>query len=71
MDTKKSAFSFWKLGLQLLLTSLLGIILYQNAHPVDVELLFWEVHIPLVFLLLGMTLAGALLVFLMVLWKGR
>lgn len=66
----KSKIKTWKIGLQLMLLAILGIVLSQNAHPVDIELLFWEVHVPLVFLLIGTAVLGALLMFVTVLIKG-
>lgn len=71
MKTIKSRFALGKLGLSLLLLAALVIVLFQNTRPVAVELLFWEVSLPLTFLLLGVALTSALILFIFVLIKGR
>mgnify|MGYP002624328632 CR=1 FL=1 len=71
MSTIKSGFKIFKIGFSLFLISTLTIIIAQNVQPVDVEVLFWELHIPLVFLLLGTALFSAMVVFFTVLVKGR
>lgn len=71
MSTLKSKFAFGKLGLSLALMIALMIIFFQNTRPVAVELLFWEVNLPLAFLLLGVALVSAAILFVLVLIKGR
>ncbi len=61
----------WKVTFYLLFFALLAIVFIQNSHPVAVQLLFWQVELPLVVLLLGGLLSGALLCFVAVLFTGR
>lgn len=71
MSTLKSKFALGKLGLTLALMIALIVVLFQNTRPVAVELLFWEVNLPLTFLLLGVSLISATILFFIVLIKGR
>ena len=70
MELKKSRFKTWKLGLNLFFLGILGIILYQNVRPIEVELLFWEVKISLTILLLITTFLGALIALTSVIMIG-
>ena len=60
-----------KIGINIGLLSILLIVLAQNVQQVDMEILFWEAHIPLVVLLLGTALLSALIVFIGVFIIGR
>ncbi|MEL6922952.1 MAG: LapA family protein [Bacteroidota bacterium] len=71
MTTIKSKFRIFKVGVNLILLTTLIIVLSQNAQKVDVDLLFWQVHVPLVILLLGVALFSALIVFITILMVGR
>ncbi len=61
----------WKVTAYLLFFALVGIVVLQNSQPVAVQLLFWHLELPLVVLLLGALLSGALLCFAAVLFMGR
>ncbi|KAA3638081.1 MAG: LapA family protein [Bacteroidetes bacterium] len=61
----------WKFVLQVILITLFCTLLFQNVHLVSVELLLWEVHIPLALLLIGTAVTGVLITFLVVWKKGR
>ena len=62
---------FWKIGINVLLLALLCVILFRNSQPVEVDLLFWQAEISLVFLLIGTAILGALITFITVMIKGR
>ena len=71
MSTIRSKTKTFKIGINITLLVLLTIILAQNIQPVDIDILFWQLHIPLVVLLLATALLGALIVFVFVLILGR
>lgn len=61
----------FKLGLGLISIGLLVTILLQNAQTVDMEILFWKLHMPLVLLLLITALLTSLVVFTFILILGK
>ena len=71
MSTSRSKFRLFKYFINFILLSGLAIVLSQNVQKVDVDLIFWQVHIPLVVLLLGTAIVSALIVFISVLIIGR
>jgi uncharacterized integral membrane protein len=71
MGTIKSTLRTLKIGINLTLLTVLIIVLAQNLTSIDVDLLFWEVHVPLIFLLLGTAVLSALIVFLSMLVKRK
>ena len=71
MSTTKSKLAFWKLGSTLILFAALTVVLFQNTSPVRVDLLLWEANISLSFLLLGVSMISAIIVFVLVLISGK
>ena len=61
----------FKLGINLVLIATLITIFSQNVDPVDVRVLAWDIHVPLVLLLLIMAVLGAAITFIFVLLSGR
>jgi uncharacterized integral membrane protein len=61
----------WRYFLLALSLLLLLVILVQNYQPAHVDLLFWEVEVPLTFLLTGTAFLTAISVFTYVWLKGR
>lgn len=70
MNTIKSKFRTFKIGLNIFLLTILVIILAQNVRPIDMRILFWEVHIPLVILLMGTAVLSAMIAFISILMIG-
>ena len=71
MSTLKSRIAIWKFGFLLFLLTLVGVISLQNTQPITIELLFWEMSLPVTILLFSTVLISALIVFMMVLIKTR
>lgn len=53
----------------LLVALLVAIFAVQNAAPVAINLLWYVAEVPLVLIILGSALAGALIVFFMAIWR--
>lgn len=53
----------------LLVALLVAIFAVQNAAPVAINLLWTVTEVPLVLVILGSVLAGAIIVFLMAIWR--
>jgi uncharacterized integral membrane protein len=71
MSTLNSKFKIFKIGISLLLITALTILLAQNIQPVNVDLIFWKINVPLVLLLLGTAVLSALIVFFTIIIKGK
>ncbi|AFM02083.1 MULTISPECIES: lipopolysaccharide assembly LapA domain-containing protein [Desulfitobacterium] len=53
----------------LLVALLVAIFAVQNAAPVAINLFWYVAEVPLVLIILGSALAGALIVFFMAIWR--
>lgn len=53
----------------LLVALLVALFAVQNAAPVAINLLWYVAEVPLVLIILGSALAGALIVFFMAIWR--
>ena len=71
MSALKSKLAIGKIGFVLLLLFVFVVVLFQNPRPIAVELLLWEVNLSLSFLLLGVALLSAFIVFVTVLFKSH